>query len=313
VIEAITGQSLESVARQLVFEPLGMSSSSFINRPDLTPRTSNGHVHPLILVLAIVVPFVICMGLFAIVGIPVQRVWTGRWRPGKRKVMGSLVLAWALVVAGISFLLWKVDLPQFAVLIVLWGSLVGGIIVLALLGASAVASRLSSGRAGRRRAIHVLCTALIAAGILFPAIRISNFPVPKWPPTKAQAAGSMRATAADLAIFLIELSRSKHMSTETAKQMRSPQVRLSDDLSWGLGPGIQHSRDGDALWQWGQHLHFQSVMIIYPEHGFGAVVCTNNDLLNPDVAVEIARRALGGRMEPILRATHLQYNHRENQ
>ena len=58
--------------------------------------------------------------------------------------------------------------------------------------------------------------------------------------------------------------------------MRSSQVKLSDDLSWGLGPGIQHSPDGDALWQWEQHLHFKSVMIIYPDRSFGVVVCTTH-------------------------------------
>jgi hypothetical protein len=88
-------------------------------------------------------------------------------------------------------------------------------------------------------------------------------------------------------------------------------VELAPDLSWGLGPGIQHSEQGDALWQWGQHLHFQSVMIMYPESGFGVVVCTNNDLLNPKVAVEIAHRALGGKIEPVMRqATGLAYNYR---
>jgi hypothetical protein len=59
----------------------------------------------------------------------------------------------------------------------------------------------------------------------------------------------------------------------------------------------------------GQHLHFQSLVIIGPERGLGAVVCTNNDLLNPVVAVEIAHRELGGRMEPIRKAIHLQYNY----
>jgi hypothetical protein len=52
------------------------------------------------------------------------------------------------------------------------------------------------------------------------------------------------------------------------------------------------------------------VMIIYPEHGFGVVVCTNNDLLNPDVAVDIAHRALDGKIEPIRRAIHLEFNYR---
>jgi hypothetical protein len=40
-------------------------------------------------------------------------------------------------------------------------------------------------------------------------------------------------------------------------------------------------------------------MMRYPEHGYGVVVCTNNDLLNPDVAIEIAHRALGGKIAEI--------------
>jgi len=63
-----------------------------------------------------------------------------------------------------------------------------------------------------------------------------------------------------------------------------------------------------ALWQWGQHIDFQSVMIIYPKYGFGVVVFTNSDLLNPDVAIEIAHRALGGKIEPIRSASHLEFN-----
>jgi hypothetical protein len=38
------------------------------------------------------------------------------------------------------------------------------------------------------------------------------------------------------------------------------------------------------------------------------VVLTNSDLLNPDVAVTIAHRAIGGKVEPLLRATHLEFN-----
>jgi len=261
-------------------------------------------------VLAIAAPLVICVVLFTIVGLPLQRFRTGQWRPRKGNAQGALVVAFVLTVVMVSFLLWVADLPQFTALIVLWGSLLAGTLALALLAANAFATCLSPRGTGRRLAIKSAWVALVAVSILFLAGRTSNFPVPRWPQVQAQAAGSMRATAADLATFHIELSSPKRLSAETARQMRSPQVRLSDDLSWGLGPGIQHSADGDALWQWGQHLHFQSVMIIYPERGFGVVVCTNNDLLNPDVAVEIAHRALGGRMEPIIRATHLQYNYR---
>ena len=111
--------------------------------------------------------------------------------------------------------------------------------------------------------------------------------------------------------MLIELSTPQHLSTEMATQMRTPQVELSNDISWGLGPGIQHSQEGDALWQFGQQIDFQSIMIIYPDHNFGVVVCTNNDVLNSDVALEIAHRALGGKIESIRRAMNGEFNYNE--
>ena len=91
--------------------------------------------------------------------------------------------------------------------------------------------------------------------------------------------------------------------------MHTPQVWLQDDLAWGLGPGIQYDQGDYVLWQWGQTIDFQSVMMINPGSGSGVVVFTNSDLLNPDVAVNIAHRALGGKIEPIRRATHLEFNY----
>ena len=154
-------------------------------------------------------------------------------------------------------------------------------------------------------------TMLILVALVFLADNLTNLPVPKWPQSEAQLGGSMRATAGDMATFLIELSNPQHLNADLAAELQKPQVRLADDLTWGLGPGIQSSQEGDALWQWGQHIDFQSVMIIYPEQDFGVVVLTNNDLLNPDVAIEIAHRALGGEIEPIRRATQLEFNYRQ--
>jgi CubicO group peptidase (beta-lactamase class C family) len=152
---------------------------------------------------------------------------------------------------------------------------------------------------------------LVLVALALGASRVTNLPVPRPSRVEADAASSLRATAGDMATFLIELSNPQHLSPEMAAQLRTSQVKLTSDMSWGLGPGIQHSRQGDALWQWGQHLHFQSVMIIYPDRRFGVVVCANNDQFNPDVAIEIAGRALGGKIEPIRRASHLQFNYRE--
>jgi len=147
--------------------------------------------------------------------------------------------------------------------------------------------------------------------ILFFSIKVRNVPVPKWPNYKASPAGTLRTSAQELAQFLIEVANPRHLKTNTAELLRTSQIKLSDNLAWGMGPGILYSEQGYALWQWGQHIDFQSIMIIYPEHEFGVVVCTNNDLLNPDVAVEIAHRAIGGSVEPLRMAIHLQYDYKK--
>ena len=43
--------------------------------------------------------------------------------------------------------------------------------------------------------------------------------------------------------------------------------------------------------------------------GLGDWMLSVNDFLNPDVALEIAQRALGGPIESIRRAIHLEYNY----
>jgi len=78
-------------------------------------------------------------------------------------------------------------------------------------------------------------------------------------------------------------------------------VSAGRDVSWGLGPGIQHGQHGDALWQYGQTFGFRSVMVIYPEYGMGVVVLTNSDHGLP-VAFDVAQRALGGSALSSIRA-----------
>jgi hypothetical protein len=186
-------------------------------------------------------------------------------------------------------------------------------IFLLLAGTVFLGSRLSTRVFPNRKRLRavfksvLVCAAL--AGIILLAIEANNLPVPSWPPVKTSGAGSLRAQPADMAKFLIELSKPQNLSPELAKELRTPQISLATDLAWGLGTGIQHSPDGDALWQWGQHIHSQSILIIYPDHGFGVIVSTNNDLLKPDVALEIAQRALGGPIEPIRQAVHLDFNY----
>jgi len=311
VIEEVTGQSLEDVAQEMVFSPLGMSSSSFVVVPAGAARAANGHVHAVVPVLAFVVLYLVAIVIVGLLGLLVVRLRTGRWRPSPLAATGILAAALALSIVAAMVLLGSAELPEFGWLVALVGIAFAGAFGLAFVAGRAIIRRLVPQRRWLRVAALIGWSGLILVGLVLGASRVTNLPVPQPSRTEAGAAGSLRATASDMAMFLIELSDPQHLSPELAAQLRTSQIKLSTELSWGLGPGIQHSRDGDALWQWGQHLHSQSVMIIYPDHGFGVVVCTNNDLLNPDVAIEIAGRALGGKIEPIRRASHLEFNYRE--
>lgn len=313
VIEHVTGKSLEHVAQELVYAPLGMSSSSFVNRVEFTPRMANGHLRAVLPALLFTVPYLVILVIVGLLGLVILRIRTGRWRPTRRMTIGVLLVTFGLTLLLAFVLLGVSGMPEFAWLIALYALVLAFTFVLAFLVGRAVIVRLSLGRPWLQIALTTVWGVLVLAGLGLVTSNLNDLPVPKWPAVKADAAGSMRATARDLATFLIELSNPQYLSAESAAQLQASQIDLSSDLSWGLGPGIQHSSQGDALWQWGQNIDFQSIMIIYPEHNFGVVVCTNSDFLNPDVAVEIAHRALGGEIEPIRRGLHLEFNYRESE
>lgn len=301
VIEEVTGQSYEEVAQEMVFAPLGMSSSSFVNYGEITSRTANGHVRAFVPALLFAVPFAFSLVIVSFLGLIILRMRTGRWQPTRQMAIGAFIVAFFLSLLPAFVLLVKIGWLEFFWLISLCGFVLTVTFLLALFAGRIVILRLSPKRSRKQIALTIVWSILIVIGLALLSFQITNLPVPKWTDVPADAAGSLRATPSDMATFLIEISDPQYLSAETAMQLQTPQVEVSSDLSWGLGPGIQHSQQGDALWQWGQHIDFQSVMIIYPEHGFGVVVFTNNDLLNPDVAIDIAHRALGGKIEPIRR------------
>jgi CubicO group peptidase (beta-lactamase class C family) len=311
VIEEVTGQSLGELAQEMVFEPLGMHHSSFTNPTELTASTASGHLHALVPVLLAAIPFAASLILISFVGLIILRIRTGQWRPTRRMVIGVLVVAYVLALVPGAILFVTDGVPEFLLLVAGCGLALVGVLVVTFLASRALFRWLLPGRRGWQMGLTILLSLLVLVALGLLASTITNLPVPRWPPAQASAGGTMRATAGDLATFLIELADPQHLSAETAAELQRSQVRLSSEMSWGLGPGIHHSRQGDALWQWGQHLDFQSVMIIYPDLGYGAVVMTNNDLLNGGVAAEIAHRALGGEIEPIRRGIGLGYNYRE--
>jgi len=292
-IEQVTAKSLEDAARELVFEPLGMSSSSFVNRADIFPRMANGHMGYRIPLLAFVIPSAVVLMGIALLGIPILRISTGQWRPTWQMAVAACFAAAILTLLMLTLLVGKA-LPNLVLLIGLCGAGFAIAFTVALLIGQQFIAHLPAAwyKSFLRRTLHIVWVVLSTIVLLWLSGLITG-PLPRGPSPQPSAVGSMRTSAPDLAAFLIELAEPQDLSQEMAVQIRTPQVSAGRDMSWGLGPGIQHDTHGDALWQNGQTFGFRSVMVTYPEYGMGVVVLTNSDHGFP-LAFDVAQRALGG-------------------
>jgi CubicO group peptidase (beta-lactamase class C family) len=231
VIEEVTGQSLEEVAQEMVFSPLGMSSSSFVNPTELSRRTANGHLHAIVPALLFALLYLLSLLVVGLFGLVIVRIRTGLWRPTRRMAIGILVVAFVVSLLPAFILLGAAGLMEFAWLIAISGLILTAVFAAAFLVGRTIIVRLPSKRPGLQVAMTIVWAVFILTGLVFLTSNLTNLPVPKWPPTEAQAAGSMRATAGDMATFLIELSNPQYLNPETAAQLRTSQVSLDRGLS----------------------------------------------------------------------------------
>ena len=292
-IEQTTGKSLEGAAREIVFEPLGMSSSSYVNMAETVPYMANGHIVykiPLIFFLYLFIP---TFFVLSFVGVLILRIKKGRWQLPWKMVAGISAFAVLFTFLNLILLLAKA-LPNFLLLIALCtAGFTVAFLVTFFIGGKIKAYLPLQWYAGKFQFGLTIAWIVLSFIVLFWLSGLITVPVPNALSPQPSAVGSLQTTAPDLALFLIELADPQYLSKDMAEQILTPQVSISDDFSWGLGPGIQHSKQGDALWQNGQTLGFRSVMVIYPDQGIGVVVLTNSDNAFP-LVYDVAQRALGG-------------------
>ncbi len=294
VIEQVTGDPLNRAAAGLVFEPLGMSSSSFVNSATISPRMANGHMNYTLPLLTMLSAFVPIFVVLALLSMPVRRILAGSWRAEGAWIAAAALVA-ALATLVILYLTMGRLLPNVAIL----DAAVGIAFALSLIGLTVIGRYFIAGSAAARqdkgsRPVLVgiwAATCTVGLFLLFGSV---HGPVPRGPSPRPSAVGTLRTTAPDLATLLIELARSRYISEELSGNIRTPQIHINSDYSWGLGPGIQHSELGDALWQNGMTFGSRSLMVIYPEHGIGVVVLTNSERGFP-LAYDVAARAIGGK------------------
>lgn len=130
-------------------------------------------------------------------------------------------------------------------------------------------------------------------------------------PAEAESAATLHTTALDYARFLIGALDGSGLEKKTFAEMLRPQVqvdegcsncvsrkptgRLSREISWGLGWGIQETEDGPSIWHWGDNgSGFHCYVVGYPRQRLGVVVFTNG-LGGHGIIPDIVAAAVGGR------------------
>ena len=110
-------------------------------------------------------------------------------------------------------------------------------------------------------------------------------------PAEANAAASLQTTARDYGRFIAAILNGTGIGNETLKQMLTPQIkvdeggmnttarpanRLSPNVEWGLGWGLQETNDGPSFWHWGDNGDTRAFVEAFERQKLGVVVFTNS-------------------------------------
>ena len=124
---------------------------------------------------------------------------------------------------------------------------------------------------------------------------------------RANAAASLHTTARDYGLFLAHVLGGGGLRRPAARRFwdtnvwvgestnstAAPPRQLSKEVGWGLGWGVQRTKDGPSIWHWGDNGDTKAYVVGYPFAGHGVVFFTNsaNGL---SIAREIVAEAVGG-------------------
>ena len=130
-------------------------------------------------------------------------------------------------------------------------------------------------------------------------------------PAEANAAASLHTTPGDYAKFVSAVMTGAGLSKKTAREMLTPYVHvqegcvdcvsnpstggLSQNVSWGLGWGLQHTEDGDSFWHWGDSNNdAQAYVVAFPKQKLALLLFANSGN-GHSIFPRIVAEAVGGR------------------
>jgi len=128
-------------------------------------------------------------------------------------------------------------------------------------------------------------------------------------PKDANAAATLQTTSLDYAKFMIAVMNGTGLKKSTSSAMvseqikvdqdcsncvnRKPSGKLSENIFWGLGVGLEKTSDGTAFWHWGDNGDVHCYMIAYPKEKVGLAVFTNSGN-GHSIIPDIVQESLGG-------------------
>ncbi len=106
-----------------------------------------------------------------------------------------------------------------------------------------------------------------------------GYPIPKRKRRSSNVAASLQTTAEDYSKLILALLYDIERKKPTTIDMQSAQVAVPawDNLHWGLGWGIQKTKKGKALWQWGDNGTYKAFAITNLTTRKGIVFLTNSE------------------------------------
>jgi len=115
--------------------------------------------------------------------------------------------------------------------------------------------------------------------------------------TEAHAAATLYTTAGDYARFVMAMMNDAGLRVETIREMLKPQIEVAENISWGIGFGLERTSNGEAFWQWGDYGTFRNYVVGYKEDKLGVVYLTNS-FNGLSIGQELIRQAIGGGSDP---------------
>ncbi len=130
----------------------------------------------------------------------------------------------------------------------------------------------------------------------------------KLTPGVANAAASLHTTARDYGRFVAAMLKGAGLKPETRKLMLTPQSQVREggagsinrpeakpfpEVFWGLGWGLQTTRDGLSFWHWGDNGNHKAFVVAFDKEKMGVVFFANS-VYGLSFAPEIVAEAVGG-------------------